>query len=86
MFLRSGGTIPIVSVLREQLRMPTVLMGFPLPDDNMHAPNEKFHLANFLGGIATSIWFLAAIGARTSPFTADETPTRTSREAERMLV
>jgi acetylornithine deacetylase/succinyl-diaminopimelate desuccinylase-like protein len=62
-FLRSGGTIPVVSALQE-LGIPTVLMGFALPDDHIHAPNEKFHLPNFYKGIATCIWFLAAVGAR----------------------
>jgi acetylornithine deacetylase/succinyl-diaminopimelate desuccinylase-like protein len=61
-FLRSGGTIPIVNTLQAMLGLPTVLMGFALPDDRMHAPNEKFHLPNFYHGIATSIWFLAEIG------------------------
>jgi acetylornithine deacetylase/succinyl-diaminopimelate desuccinylase-like protein len=60
-FLRSGGTIPVVHLLREILGIPTVLMGFALPDDRMHAPNEKFHLPNFFKGIATSIWFLAEL-------------------------
>jgi acetylornithine deacetylase/succinyl-diaminopimelate desuccinylase-like protein len=63
-FLRSGGTIPVVNTLQEMLRIPTVLMGFALPDDRMHAPNEKFHLPNFYHGIATCIWFLAAVGAQ----------------------
>jgi hypothetical protein len=40
-----------------------LLMGFALPDDRMHAPNEKFHLPYFHKGIATSIWFLAQVGA-----------------------
>lgn len=62
-FLRSGGTIPVVSTFQEVLGIPTVLMGFALPDDRIHAPNEKFHLPNFYNGIATSIWFLAAMGA-----------------------
>jgi hypothetical protein len=35
-------------------------MGFALPDDHVHAPNEKFHLPNFFRGIETSIWYLAA--------------------------
>jgi acetylornithine deacetylase/succinyl-diaminopimelate desuccinylase-like protein len=60
-FLRSGGTIPIVDSFQKILKLPTVLMGFALPDDNMHAPNEKFHLPNFYRGIATSIWFLNGI-------------------------
>jgi acetylornithine deacetylase/succinyl-diaminopimelate desuccinylase-like protein len=60
-FLRSGGTIPIVNTFQKILGLPTVLMGFALPDDRLHAPNEKFHLPNFYRGIATSIWFLQMI-------------------------
>ncbi len=63
-FLRSGGTIPVVNLFQEILGIPTVLMGFALPDDWMHAPNEKFRLPNFFNGIKTSIRFLAEIGAR----------------------
>jgi acetylornithine deacetylase/succinyl-diaminopimelate desuccinylase-like protein len=59
--LRSGGTIPIVNTLQEIFGIPTVLMGFALPDDRMHAPNEKFYLPNFRNGIATSIHFLNEI-------------------------
>jgi len=59
-FLRSGGSIPVVNIFQEELGIPTVLMGFALPDDRIHAPNEKFHLPNFYRGIATSIWFLGA--------------------------
>ena len=44
--------------LQELLGIPTVLMGFALPDDRMHAPNEKFYLPNFFRGIETSIWLL----------------------------
>jgi hypothetical protein len=57
-FLRSGGSIPVVSTFQRVLSIPTVLMGFALPDDRIHAPNEKFHLPNFYKGIETSIWFL----------------------------
>ncbi|MGH9802320.1 MAG: dipeptidase [Blastocatellia bacterium] len=62
-FLRSGGSIPIVNHFQELLGVPTVLMGFALPDDRIHAPNEKFHLPNFYRGIKTCIRFLAEIGA-----------------------
>ena len=62
-FLRSGGTIPIVDHFQELLGAPTALMGFALPDDRIHAPNEKFHLPNFYRGIATGIRFLAEVGA-----------------------
>jgi acetylornithine deacetylase/succinyl-diaminopimelate desuccinylase-like protein len=57
-FLRSGGSIPVVSTFQRVLSIPTVLMGFALPDDRIHAPNEKFHLPNFYKGVETSIWFL----------------------------
>jgi acetylornithine deacetylase/succinyl-diaminopimelate desuccinylase-like protein len=62
--VRSGGSIPVASALQEVLGIPTVLMGFGLPDDRIHAPNEKFHLPNFYNGIEASIWFLAAAGAK----------------------
>jgi acetylornithine deacetylase/succinyl-diaminopimelate desuccinylase-like protein len=58
LFVRSGGTIPVVSALAELFGLTTVLMGFALPDDRIHAPNEKFHLPNFERGIATCIHFL----------------------------
>ena len=60
-FLRSGGSIPVVNLFREILAIPTVLMGFALPDDRLHAPNEKFHLPNFFNGIATSMYFLTEL-------------------------
>jgi hypothetical protein len=41
-------------------------MGFALPDDRLHGPNEKFHLPNFFRGIMTSIRFLSEIGAQHS--------------------
>jgi acetylornithine deacetylase/succinyl-diaminopimelate desuccinylase-like protein len=60
--LRSGGTIPIVGTLKERLGVPTVLMGFALPDDRMHAPNEKSHLPTFDRAIETILWFFARVG------------------------
>jgi acetylornithine deacetylase/succinyl-diaminopimelate desuccinylase-like protein len=50
-YMRSGGSIPIAGLLHEELELPVVMMGFGLPDDNLHAPNEKFHLPNFYRGI-----------------------------------
>ncbi|MER2514704.1 MAG: dipeptidase [Nitrosomonas ureae] len=61
-FLRNGGTIPVAGLIQEILHLPIVLMGFGLPDDGIHGPNEKFHLPNFFNGIETSIRFLTAIG------------------------
>src|SRR6202051_1166655 len=52
-FIRSGGSIPIVTGFQDVLKIPSVMMGFGLPDDNLHAPNEKFHIPNFHRGIET---------------------------------
>jgi acetylornithine deacetylase/succinyl-diaminopimelate desuccinylase-like protein len=57
-FIRSGGSIPIVGDFARHLGLPSVMMGFGLPDDNIHAPNEKFNLNNFKLGIETIIRFL----------------------------
>jgi len=57
-FIRSGGSIPIVGDFDRHLGLPSVMMGFGLPDDNLHAPNEKFHLRNFELGIESIIRFL----------------------------
>jgi acetylornithine deacetylase/succinyl-diaminopimelate desuccinylase-like protein len=62
LFVRGGGSIPIVGDFIRELKVPTLLMGFGLPDDNLHAPNEKFHLANFHRGIESIIRFLASVG------------------------
>lgn len=56
-FIREGGSIPVVATFQETLNLPTVLMGFGLPDCNAHAPNEKFNLENFYRGIASAAWF-----------------------------
>ena len=61
-FIRSGGSIPIVGDFDRHLGMPSVMMGFGLPDDNIHAPNEKFHLKNFELGIESVVRFLEEVG------------------------
>jgi acetylornithine deacetylase/succinyl-diaminopimelate desuccinylase-like protein len=61
-FIRSGGSIPIVGDFARHLGLPSVMMGFGLPDDNIHAPNEKFHLKNFALGIESLIRFLEEVG------------------------
>jgi len=62
-FLRSGGTLPVVAMLNHVLKAPVIMMGFGLPDDNAHAPNEKLSLDNFRRGINTSIHFLEGLAA-----------------------
>ena len=61
-FIRSGGSIPIVADFEKYLKIPSVMMGFGLPDDNLHAPNEKFHIPNFYRGIESIIRFLQKVG------------------------
>ncbi len=62
-YVRSGGSIPIVGVFDRYLGIPSVMMGFGLPDDNLHAPNEKFHLPNFYRGIETVARYLEKLGS-----------------------
>ncbi|HEY74377.1 MAG: dipeptidase [Chloroflexi bacterium] len=57
-FVREGGSIPVVATFQRVLGIETVLMGFGLPDDRLHSPNEKFHLPNFYKGIETAIHFM----------------------------
>ena len=61
-YMRSGGSIPIVGVFLKHAGVPSVLMGFGLPDDNLHAPNEKFHLPNFYRGIETVARYFMLLG------------------------
>ena len=61
-FIRSGGSIPIVGDFAKHLGIPTILMGFGLPDDGLHSPNEKYKLANYYAGIMTIAHFLEQYG------------------------
>lgn len=61
-FTRSGGSIPIVGDFARHLKIPTVLMGFGLPDDGLHSPNEKFRLENYYLGIEAVAHFLDEYG------------------------
>lgn len=61
-FIRSGGSIPIVGEFAKHLGIPTVLMGFGLPDDGLHSPNEKYKVANYYTGIMTVAHFLELYG------------------------
>jgi len=61
-YMRSGGSIPIVGLFLRHLKIPSIMMGYGLPDDNLHAPNEKFHLPNFYGGIEAVIRYFEMLG------------------------
>lgn len=62
-FIRSGGSVPIVGDFAHHLGIPTVMMGLGLPDDGLHSPNEKFKLDNFYLGIRTVAHFFEKYGA-----------------------
>src|SRR5579872_2897448 len=61
-FTRSGGSIPVVGDFANHLHIPTVLMGFGLPDDGLHSPNEKYKLENYYTGIMTIAHFFDEYG------------------------
>lgn len=58
LFTKDGGSIPIVETFSRVLNAPAVLMGFGLPDENLHAPNEHFNLENFDKGLLTIVTYL----------------------------
>jgi acetylornithine deacetylase/succinyl-diaminopimelate desuccinylase-like protein len=61
-FTRSGGSIPIVGDFARHLGIPTILMGFGLPDDGLHSPNEKYNIRNYFDGIRTIAHFFEEYG------------------------
>ncbi len=65
-FRLEGGTVPVVSLIQKELGVDSILMGFGLPDDNLHAPNEKLHLPNYYHGIEAYIRFFDSISAESA--------------------
>lgn len=53
-YIRGGGSIPILGLIKQELGLDTLLVGYGLPDDRVHSPNEKFDLDAFYAGIRTS--------------------------------
>ena len=64
--MRMGGSIPIVSDLERTLNAPVVLMGFGLPADALHAPNESFDLECFDKGMETVAYFYEYLAKTTT--------------------
>jgi acetylornithine deacetylase/succinyl-diaminopimelate desuccinylase-like protein len=62
-YTRSGGSIPIVGLFQQVLGVPSVMPGFGLPDDNLHAPNEKVYLPNVYRGITAIARYFERLGA-----------------------
>jgi acetylornithine deacetylase/succinyl-diaminopimelate desuccinylase-like protein len=62
-FIREGGSLPILPLLQKTLGAEVLLLGLGLADDNWHSPNEKFDLENYRRGTAMSIGLLAELGS-----------------------
>ena len=56
-YKREGGSIPVVSYMKEYLGIESVLSGFGLPEDRIHAPNEQLNLKLWEKGVKTIIHF-----------------------------
>jgi acetylornithine deacetylase/succinyl-diaminopimelate desuccinylase-like protein len=65
-FIREGGSIPLVATLEELFGVPTVMMGFGLPDENAHAPDENLDVGNFFNGIASAAYFFEELARASS--------------------
>lgn len=61
LYQREGGSIPIVVQFKKLLGIDTVLLGFGVPDENAHSPNEFLLVENFFGGIKTSVHFFSEL-------------------------
>jgi acetylornithine deacetylase/succinyl-diaminopimelate desuccinylase-like protein len=64
-FLRSGGSIPVVASLMAHVDLSSVLVGFASPNGNFHAPNEWMPLANISGGMEAIVHLWAELGEMT---------------------
>ena len=62
-FIREGGSIPFVTQMHDTFKVPCVLIGFGLPDENAHAPDEHIALENYFGGIKAIAHFYADLAA-----------------------
>jgi acetylornithine deacetylase/succinyl-diaminopimelate desuccinylase-like protein len=62
-FIREGGSIPFVTQMYDTFKVPCVLLGFGLPDENAHAPDEHIALENYFGGIKAVALFYEQLGA-----------------------
>src|SRR5487761_496132 len=61
-FIREGGSIPFVTQMHDTFKVPCILLGFGLPDENAHAPDEHISLENYFGGINAVAQFYEGLG------------------------
>lgn len=61
-FVRMGGSIPVVEWLDEIYHIPIILLGFGTPEDRLHSPNESFPLDSFDKGMKTLVYFYKEAG------------------------
>jgi acetylornithine deacetylase/succinyl-diaminopimelate desuccinylase-like protein len=61
-FIREGGSIPFVTQMYDTFKVPCILLGFGLPDENAHAPDEHIALENYFGGIKAVAQFYVGLG------------------------
>ena len=61
-FMREGGSIPVIASFDRILKVPAVLLGIGLHDDNLHAPNEKMDLDNFYQGNEAAALLMEELG------------------------
>jgi acetylornithine deacetylase/succinyl-diaminopimelate desuccinylase-like protein len=64
LYLREGGSVPIIADIKRVLGLDSVLMGLFLPEDNLHAPDESFHLDVMEKGMRASEKILETLAAR----------------------
>jgi acetylornithine deacetylase/succinyl-diaminopimelate desuccinylase-like protein len=62
-FIREGGSIPFVTQMYDEFKVPCILLGFGLPDENAHAPDEHLSLENYFGGIKAVAQFYKELAA-----------------------
>ena len=61
-FKREGGSVPVVALLQQRLGIDSIMLGFGLPDDCIHGPNEKQHIPSLLKGLEVYLRFFDLYG------------------------
>ncbi len=62
LFKREGGSVPVVGLFQEKLGVDSIMLGFALPGDGIHGPNERQHLPTLFKGVEAYIRFLYRLG------------------------